>query len=165
MVFLVWEKESIHRPAPVQSFSLQKKKWGPQRKDFGGGYGFLGFYRVFVSTTGLESFSLKPENFSQRFSFGGGCVRFFFSACSFWSKDARVEGSEVHHCQGLVICGFQLRVSRFPVKRPGQLVLDHEQANHALVIVLQSRFIWGSDMLKNDVLEASTNRSRLKPYC
>ena len=63
-------KESIHRPAPVQ-------KWGPQRKDFGGGYGFLGFYRVFVSTTGLESFSLRPEKFSKRFSFVGGCVRFF----------------------------------------------------------------------------------------
>ena len=38
----------------VQNFSLQKK-WGPQRKDFGGGYGFLGFDRAFVSTTGLES--------------------------------------------------------------------------------------------------------------
>ena len=36
----IWEKESIHRPAPVQNFSLQKKR-GPQRKDFGGGYGFL----------------------------------------------------------------------------------------------------------------------------
>ena len=74
-----WEKESIHRPAPVQNFSLQKK-WGPQRKNFGGGYGLPGFYRVFVSTTGLESFSLRPEKFSKRFSFGGGCVRFFFSA-------------------------------------------------------------------------------------
>ena len=36
---------------------LCRKKWGPQRKDFGGGHGFPGFYRVFVSTTGLESFS------------------------------------------------------------------------------------------------------------
>ena len=25
---LSWEKESIHRPAPVQNFSLPKKKWG-----------------------------------------------------------------------------------------------------------------------------------------
>ena len=56
---------------------LCRKKWGPQRKDFGGGYGFPGFYRVCVSTTGLESFSLRPEKFSKRFSFGGGCVRFF----------------------------------------------------------------------------------------
>ena len=56
---------------------LCRKKWVPQRKDFGGGYGFPGFYRVFVSTTGLESFSLRPEKFSKRFSFGGGCVRFF----------------------------------------------------------------------------------------
>ena len=60
----------------MQSFSLQKK-WGPQRKDFGGGYGFPGFYRAFVSTTGLESFSLQPEKFPKRFSFGGGRVRFF----------------------------------------------------------------------------------------
>ena len=56
---------------------LCRKKWGPQRKDFGGGYGFPGFYRVSVSTTGLESFSWRPEKFSKRFSFGGGCVRFF----------------------------------------------------------------------------------------
>ena len=56
---------------------LCREKWGPQRKDFGGGYGFPGFYRVFVSTTGLESFSLRPEKFSKRLSFGGGCVRFF----------------------------------------------------------------------------------------
>ena len=56
---------------------LRKKERGPQRKDFGGGYGFPGFYKVFVSTTGLESFSLRPEKFSKRFSFGGGCVRFF----------------------------------------------------------------------------------------
>ena len=71
-----WEKESMHRPAPVQNFSLQKKM-GSQRKDFGGGFGFPGFYRVFVSTTG--SFSSRPEKFSKRFSFGGGCVRFFSS--------------------------------------------------------------------------------------
>ena len=58
---------------------LCRKKWGPQRKDFGGGYVLPGFYRVFVSTTGLESFSLRPEKFSERSSFGGGCVRFFFS--------------------------------------------------------------------------------------
>ena len=37
----------------------------------------LGFYRVFVSTTGLESFSLRPEKFSKRFSFSGGCARFY----------------------------------------------------------------------------------------
>ena len=34
-------------------------------------------FRDFVSTTGLESFSLRPEKFSKRFSFGGGSVRFF----------------------------------------------------------------------------------------
>ena len=62
-----WEKESMHRPAPVRNFSLPKKN----------GDGFPGFYRVFVSTTGLESFSLRPEKFPKRFSFGGGRVRFF----------------------------------------------------------------------------------------
>ena len=41
---------------------------------------FLVFYRVFVSTTDLESFSLRPEKFPKRFSFGGCRVRFFFSA-------------------------------------------------------------------------------------
>ena len=41
---------------------------------------FSGFYRVFlVSTTDLESFSLRPEKFPKRFSFGGGRVRFFSS--------------------------------------------------------------------------------------
>ena len=38
-----WEKESIHSPAPVQNFSLPKK-WRPQRKDFCGRYGLIGFY-------------------------------------------------------------------------------------------------------------------------
>ena len=72
-----WEKESIHRPAPVHITFLCRKKWGSQRKDFGGGYGFfLVFIGFFVSTTGLESFSLRPEKFSKRFDFGGGCVRF-----------------------------------------------------------------------------------------
>ena len=56
---------------------LCRKKLGPQRKDFGGRNGFPGFYRVCVSTTCLESFSLKPEKSSKRFSFGGGSVRFF----------------------------------------------------------------------------------------
>ena len=40
---------------------------------------FLVFFlnRILVSTTGLESFSLRPEKFPKRFSFGGGRVRFF----------------------------------------------------------------------------------------
>ena len=57
----------------------KRKKGGPQRKDFAGRYGFLGFFWVFVSTTGLESFSLRPEKFPKRMSFGGGRVRFFSS--------------------------------------------------------------------------------------
>ena len=66
--------------SPMRNF-LCRKKWGPQRKDFGGRYailmGFPGFYRVFVSTTGLESFLLRPEKVSKRFSLGGGSVRVF----------------------------------------------------------------------------------------
>ena len=38
---------------------------------------FCFFYRIFVSTAGLESFSLRPEKFPKLFSFGGGRVRFF----------------------------------------------------------------------------------------
>ena len=61
----------IHRPAPVRNFSSP-----PQRKDFGGRYCFPGFYRVFVSTTGLESSSMRPDKSSKRFSFSGGSVLF-----------------------------------------------------------------------------------------
>ena len=64
-------------PCSNAELFFAEKKWGPQRKDFGGRYGFPGFYRVFVSTTGLESFSFRPEKFPKRFSFGGGRVRFF----------------------------------------------------------------------------------------
>ena len=83
--------------ALVQCRTSLAGKWGPQRKDFGGGYGFPGFYRVFVSTTGLESFSLRQEKFSKRFSFGGDCVHFFLlcpnfldyiRADFFWEGDA-----------------------------------------------------------------------------
>ena len=60
----LWEKESIHRPAPVRNLSLLKKG-GPQRNDCGGRIQvdmlFLVFLSVFVSTTGLQSFSLRRE--------------------------------------------------------------------------------------------------------
>ena len=56
-----WEKETIHRPAPVQNLSLQKKM-GATEERFRWWIWFPGFYRVFVSTTGLESFSLRPES-------------------------------------------------------------------------------------------------------
>ena len=69
-------KKAYTAPPQCGTF-LCPKKWGPQRKDFGGRYGFHGFYRVFVSTTCLESFSLRPEKFSKRFSFGGRRVCFF----------------------------------------------------------------------------------------
>ena len=56
-----------------------RKKRGPQRKDFGGRYGFPGFYRVFVSTTGLESFSFSPEKFPKDFLSVVVVYAFFFS--------------------------------------------------------------------------------------
>ena len=65
-----------HTPPCSSAELFFAEKRGPQRKDFGGGYGFPAFYRVFVSTTGLEKFSLHPEKFPKRFSFGGGRVRF-----------------------------------------------------------------------------------------
>ena len=63
-----------HTP-PCSSAELffAERKWGLQRKDFGGRYGFPGFNRIFVSF--LESFSFRPEKFPKRFSFGGGRVR------------------------------------------------------------------------------------------
>ena len=78
----ICEKESIHLPAPVRNFSLPKKN-GSHRGQILVDTVFLGFCRVFASTTGLERFSLRPEKFSKRFSFGGGrvhfCVHFFLS--------------------------------------------------------------------------------------
>ena len=77
-----WEQESIHRPVPVQDFSLQKKMGSTEERFRWWIWFSWFFYRVFVSTTGLESFSLRPE-FSKRFSFGSGRVRFFFSVLWF----------------------------------------------------------------------------------
>ena len=61
-----WEKKAYTALLQSRTF-LCRKKWGPQRKDFGGGYGFPGYYRVFVSTTGLESFfwgqNSSPKDF------------------------------------------------------------------------------------------------------
>ena len=45
---------------------------------------FLVFKGFFVSSTGQESFSLRPEKFSKRFSFGGGRVRFSLLCFPFW---------------------------------------------------------------------------------
>ena len=74
---LAGKKKSIHRPAPVQNFSLQKKNGVHRGKISVVDMVFLVFIGFFVSTNGLESFSLRPEKFSKRFSFGGGCVCFF----------------------------------------------------------------------------------------
>ena len=40
---------------------------------------FLVFMGFLYPPPAWESFSLRPEKFSKRFSFGGGCVRVFFS--------------------------------------------------------------------------------------
>ena len=58
---------------------LCRKKWGPQRKDLGGRYGFSGFYRVFVSTTGLESFLLGQKSSPKDFLSVVVVYAFFFS--------------------------------------------------------------------------------------
>ena len=50
-----------HAPPCSSEEPFFAEKRGPQRKDFGGRYGFPCFYRVFVSTTGLESFSLGQK--------------------------------------------------------------------------------------------------------
>ena len=68
--------------ALLQLATMFPEKLGATEEDIGGRYGSPGFNRVFVSTTGLESFSLRPEKFSKRFSFGGGRVRFLL-LCSF----------------------------------------------------------------------------------
>ena len=68
------EKESIHRPAPVRNF-LCRKNGGHRGKILVVDMVFLVFIRVFVSTTGLESFCLRPEKFSKLLSsLGGGSV-------------------------------------------------------------------------------------------
>ena len=55
---------------------------GATEEDFGGRYGFPGFYRVFISTTGLERFSLRPEKFPKDFLSVVVVYAFFFSAFS-----------------------------------------------------------------------------------
>ena len=55
-------------------------------------FSLLSFYKgFFVSTTGLESCSLRPEKFSKWFSFSGGSVRFFL----LWS--GLFDNSRSHH--------------------------------------------------------------------
>ena len=62
-----WEKESIHRPAPVRNFFkfIGRQNGGHRGKISVVDMVFPGFYRVFVSTTGLERLSLRPEKFSK----------------------------------------------------------------------------------------------------
>ena len=70
---LSWKKESIHRPAPVQNFSLQKKM-GATEEDFGGIYGFFLVFIGFLSPPPTWKVFFEAR---KRFSFGGGRVRFF----------------------------------------------------------------------------------------
>ena len=61
---------------------------GGHRKDWNGRYGFLCCYRVFVSTTGLESV-LRPGRFSKLFSYGSGSACIFLP-CMCSNLDAQV---------------------------------------------------------------------------
>ena len=70
------EKESIHRPAPVQNFSLPKKNGGHRGKISVVDMVFLVFIGSFCIHLRPGNFSLRPEKFPTRFSFGGGGVRF-----------------------------------------------------------------------------------------
>ena len=77
-----------HTPPCSSAELFFAEKRGPQRKDFGGGYGFPDFYRVFVPTTGLESFSLRPESSPKDFLSVVVVYAFFFSALgdnTFWT--------------------------------------------------------------------------------
>ena len=57
-----WKKKAKNGLLQCRTF-FAEKKWGPQRKDFGGRYDFPVFHRVFASTADLDSFSLRPEKF------------------------------------------------------------------------------------------------------
>ena len=61
--FFLLGKRKHTPPCSSAELFFAEKKNGPQRKDFGGGYGFPGFHWDFVSTTDLDSFSLWPEKF------------------------------------------------------------------------------------------------------
>ena len=74
---IVLGKRKHTPPCSSAELVFARKIWGTQKKDFGGRYGCPSFHRAFVSTTGLESFSLRPEKFPKIFSFSGGSVRFF----------------------------------------------------------------------------------------
>ena len=67
-------------PCSSEELLFAAKKWGPQRKDFGGRHGFPSFYGVFVSTTGLEGSSFRPEKFSKDSLSVVVVCAFFFSA-------------------------------------------------------------------------------------
>ena len=58
---------------------LCRKKWGPQRKDFGGGYGLPGFLQGFCIHHRPGKFFFEARKVPKRFSFGGGRVCFFSS--------------------------------------------------------------------------------------
>ena len=67
-VLLAGEQETINHPAPVRNFSLTKE-WGPQRRDFGGRYGFCGC--IGLASKPLFWIFLRKEKVSKLFPFGG----------------------------------------------------------------------------------------------
>ena len=70
------------RPAPVGNFSLQKIKWGLQRKDFGGRYGFPGFTGFSYLPLAWKVFLLWGQKSSPNYFFSVVVVYVcFFSVC------------------------------------------------------------------------------------
>ena len=65
----IWEKESIHHPAPVQNFSLTEKKGGHRRKISVVDMVFLVFIGFFISTTDLESSFFEDRKVPQKIFF------------------------------------------------------------------------------------------------
>ena len=92
----IWEKESIHRPAPVRNFSLPKK-WGPQKRDFGIRYGLPGFYKVFRIHHRLGKFLSGARKVLQKILFRWWyCTPFFLLSISY----TPMCGSSITSCIG-----------------------------------------------------------------
>ena len=72
-----WEKESIHRPAPVRNFPLPEK-WGPQRKYFGGRCVFPGFLWGFCIHHWPGKSFFEARKVTQKIFFRWWSCTFFF---------------------------------------------------------------------------------------
>ena len=113
-----------HTPPCSAAELFFAKKWGQQMKDFGGRYAFLVFRGLLCLPPVWKVFSLKPEKFSKRFSFGGGSVRFFLLCKEFFlsvfgrffPKSAKTlwgNASQMPKSTQKALCG-----GRFPARAP-----------------------------------------------